>query len=92
MFDAHAAQGAVGGPARERGGRVVRTNDEPAGQPVGDRLLASGGVEAQDLDPARVATPRQDGRELVDRAPRQRRVGADAEGNAGCPRAALRAR
>jgi hypothetical protein len=49
-------------------------------------------VEAQDLDPSRVATPRQDGRERVDRAPRQRRVGADAEGNAGCPRAALRVR
>ena len=42
---------------------------------MGDRLLDSGGVEAQDLDPACVRTPRQDGRERVDRAPRQRRVG-----------------
>jgi hypothetical protein len=32
-------------------------------------------VEAQDLNPARVRTPRQDARERVDRAPRQRRVG-----------------
>ncbi len=42
---------------------------------MGDRLLDSGGVEAQDLDPARVRAPRQDGRERVDRASRQRRVG-----------------
>ena len=75
VFDAHAAQREVRGPPRERGGRVVRPNDEPAGQTVGDRLLDGGGVEAQDLDPARVRTPRQDGRERVGRAPRQRRVG-----------------
>ena len=75
MFDAHAAQGDVGGPPRKREGRVVRPDDEPAGQPMSDRLLDSGDVEAEDLNPACVRTPRQDGGERVDRAPRQRRVG-----------------
>ena len=44
------------------------------------RLLDSGGVEAEDLNPARVRTPRQDGGERVDRAPRQRRVGVRLDG------------
>lgn len=42
---------------------------------MSDRLLDSGDVEAEDLNPACVRTPRQDGGERVDRAPRQRRVG-----------------
>lgn len=42
---------------------------------MGNRLLDGGGVETEHLDPARVRSARRHGRERVDGAPGQCRVG-----------------
>jgi hypothetical protein len=58
---------------RER--RTVAPDHEPRGQPARGRPLDRGGTEAENLDPIGVGTAREDPRQRLDRAPRERLVG-----------------